>query len=77
MTLFDNDLDVDEELYKLIDGDAISYSSYIIMSKSTYIVFSEFSELLDKKNRIWTDFDGVDYRIAIDKGLKFGEVIIK
>lgn len=77
MKLFDNDLDVDNEMSRLIEEcDDTEYPDYIIMSDTTFTVFSELSKCISKKKMIW-EYGFETYSIAIDKALKFGEVIIK
>ena len=50
MKLFDNDLDVDREMSKLIEEcDVVEYPEYIIMSNATFTVFSELSKCVNKK----------------------------
>ena len=45
MKLFDNDLDVDMEMSKIIEEcDDTEYPDYIIMSDTTFTVFSELSK---------------------------------
>lgn len=77
MKLFDNDLDVDREMLRLIEEcDDAEYPEYIIMSNTTFTVFSELSKCVDKKKMNW-EYKFETYSIAIDKGLIFGEVVIK
>ena len=77
MKLFDNDLDVDRELSRLIEEcDDTGYPDYIIMSNATFTVFSELSKCISKKKMSWK-YDYETYSIAIDKTLIFGEVVIK
>lgn len=77
MKLFDNDLDVDSEMSKLIkECDDVGYPEYLIMSNTTFTVFSDLSNCVDKKKMNW-EYKFETYSIAIDKGLVFGEVIIK
>lgn len=74
---FANDLDIDSEMLRLIDEcDTVEYSEYLIMSNTTFSVFSELSNCVNKKKMSW-DYRYEHYSIAIDKGLVFGEVIIK
>ena len=78
MKLFDNDLDVDKEMLILVEKCAdINYPEYIIMSNATFTVFSELSKNVDKKKMTWDSNDYETYNIAINKALRFGEVIIK
>lgn len=77
MKLFDNDLDVDSKMSRLIEEcDDVEYPEYIIMSTTTFTLFSELSKCVDKKKMTW-EYEFDIYSIAIDKGLMFGTVVIK
>lgn len=76
-------MDIDKELNHIVDKSDLIHPIYLIMSKDTFIIFKKMSIQYSKKGNAWL-YSGdkysliVDYlRIAIDKAMTFGEVVVR
>lgn len=75
---------LDEKLNGIVNvRGRYAYSPYIIMSEKTFdSVFKEFSKHYNEKDNKWI-YSGdetwvpVNWGVAIDKALKYGELVIK
>ncbi len=74
-------VDIDEELTTLVEKGGYSHSPYLIMNKATFKVFKLLSADYDKKSHSWEYMRDnptipIEFKIAIDKKLNFGEMIV-
>ena len=85
MLLFDvSSIDVDMKLNNIVELEDLSYNSnsYIVMSGDTFRLFERLSKHYDKIRNCW-EYSGfsfglpVEFDIAIDRKLNFGEVVVK